>query len=471
MPRLDHQMIMKEYEGVDLGDARLDARLARMVPLLAAEPEGSFPEQMKSEADQEAVYRFVNNERVTLAGLLEGHRQQTLARVAGREVVRIVHDTTDFVFDGERDGLTPLKSKGLKRGFLAHFALALSGDEKRTTLGVLGVRPFLREHTAQELKSSERRLRASQVPRDKKKSSRWEKLALEVCRDIPPGTTAIHIMDQEADDFSVFSALRHENERFVIRVEPNRRNSEKVPAEELLSRSPSQVLRPVFVSRRSRAQAKKAHPERDERTAELNVQAATITLARTQWAKESELAELTLNAVHVFEPSPPQDVEPIDWMLFTSEPIGTLEEIATIVDHYRARWVIEEYFKALKTGCSFEKRQLTSYDGLLRALGLFVPMAWMLLTLRNLSRDDPTRSAAELLTPVQILLLRALLTKQRRTLPLAPTVREAMLGIAALGGHIKNNGDPGWLVLGRGLRRFCEAEEIWALRPESCDQS
>ena len=38
-----------------------------------------------------------------------------------------------------------------------------------------------------------------------------------------------------------------------------------------------------------------------------------------------------------------------------------------------------------------------------------------------------------------------------------------MLGIAALGGHIKNNGDPGWLVLGRGFARFLEAEEGWAL--------
>jgi hypothetical protein len=46
-----------------------------------------------------------------------------------------------------------------------------------------------------------------------------------------------------------------------------------------------------------------------------------------------------------------------------------------------------------------------------------------------------------------------------------------MLGVAALGGHIKNNGDPGWLVLGRGFRRFAEAEEVWNLSIKRSDQS
>jgi len=59
-------------------------------------------------------------------------------------------------------------------------------------------------------------------------------------------------------------------------------------------------------------------------------------------------------------------------MLFTSEVVERLEDATAVVDHYRARWIIEEYFKALKTGCGFEKRQLTSLLGLLRALALFI---------------------------------------------------------------------------------------------------
>lgn len=480
MPRLDHQIVKDEFEGVDLGDARLDNRLGRIVSLLAAAPEDSFPEQMKSDSDQEALYRFVNNERVTLDGLLEGHRQQTQARIKGRRVVRIVHDTTEFVFEGDRDGLSPLQSDGIKRGFLAHFALAVSADEKRTALGVLGVHPFVKEHAASGLTASEKRLRELNTPREEKKSSRWEKLALDVSASLPKRTAAIHLMDREADDYAVFCALREGKQRFVIRVEASRRDAAKMPVNQLLMTNPALITRTVFVSRRGRGQARKNHPQRAEREAELQVRASTMRLKRTQAARESNLAELSLQAVHVFEPAPPEGEEPIDWMLFTSEPVGTLEEIEAIIDHYRARWSVEEYFKALKTGCAFEKRQLTSYEGLLRALGLFVPMAWMLLQLRNLSRDDPTLPADKLLKPEQIELLRALLKKQRANLAPEPTVRDAMLGIAALGGHIKNNGDPGWQVLGRGFRRFCEAEEIWSLRPQDpphprrkprCDQS
>jgi hypothetical protein len=148
-------------------------------------------------------------------------------------------------------------------------------------------------------------------------------------------------------------------------------------------------------------------------------------------------------------------------MLFTSEPIETTEELEAVIDHYRARWIIEEYFKALKTGCAFEKRQLCTLEGLLRALGLFVPMAWTLLALRTLGRETSQREATAVFDTEQLKLLRELLHKRRRELPRNPTVRDAMLGIAALGGHIRNNGDPGWLVLGRGMRRFVEAQEVW----------
>ena len=38
-----------------------------------------------------------------------------------------------------------------------------------------------------------------------------------------------------------------------------------------------------------------------------------------------------------------------------------------------------------------------------------------------------------------------------KRLPKRPTARDAMLAVAALGGHLKSNGDPGGLVLGRGM--------------------
>ncbi len=50
--------------------------------------------------------------------------------------------------------------------------------------------------------------------------------------------------------------------------------------------------------------------------------------------------------MHVFEPAPPAGEEPVDWVLYSNEPVRTESEVLAIVDAYRARWVIEEYFEA-----------------------------------------------------------------------------------------------------------------------------
>jgi len=96
---------------------------------------------MASAADREALYRFLANPKVTLAGVLTGHLEQTRARLRQRGVVRIVHDTTTFRSVGEREGLGVLR--GGAKGFLAHVALAVAAEETREPLGVVGVHPFL----------------------------------------------------------------------------------------------------------------------------------------------------------------------------------------------------------------------------------------------------------------------------------------------------------------------------------------
>jgi hypothetical protein len=270
-------------------------------------------------------------------------------------------------------------------------------------------------------------------------------------------------MDQEADDYLVFGELMAAGVGFVIRASPNRVTTNGLRAGELLASKPSQIFRTVTLSvRPKKVMRRGSRLARAEREAMLEIRWGAVTLGRGQNV-EISLDELSINAVHVIEPAPPDGEQPVEWMLFTSEPVTSLEQATAIVDHYRARWMIEEYFKALKTGCSFEKRQLTSLDSLSRALGLLVPTAWHLLLLRHQSRAAPTTPATSVFDSEQLLLLRTLMAKYRYVLPPTPTVRDAMLGIAALGGHIRNNGDPGWQVLGRGFTRFVEAEEVWRL--------
>jgi IS4 transposase len=45
----------------------------------------------------------------------------------------------------------------------------------------------------------------------------------------------------------------------------------------------------------------------------------------------------------------------------TTEAVETAEQVAAVVDAYRARWLIEEFFKALKTGCGFEAGSVRNF--------------------------------------------------------------------------------------------------------------
>jgi len=162
-----------------------------------------------------------------------------------------------------------------------------------------------------------------------------------------------------------------------------------------------------------------------------------------------------MNVVHVHEFNTPEGEEAIEWTLLSSLPVDTEEQVQFIIDCYRRRWLIEEYFKSIKTGCAFEKRQLESAHALLNALGLFIPIAWRLLALRTLARETPDRPASEVVSAQQLQILRV---RGKVKLSPTPTAREAMLAVAAEGGHIKNNGDPGWLVLGRGYEKLLDME-------------
>jgi hypothetical protein len=462
-----------EFDAVSLGDARLDERLRRIVSLVGTAPGDSFPDQMESVADREALYRFLANPKVTLNRVLRGHVEQTHKRLLNARLVRVIHDTSTFRFLGERDGLGIIR--GGAKGFLGHFALAVAADETREPLGVLGVRPYIhKDAVAHQGMTRSERVKASRAkPREARESSRWEKLAIEVSEDLPEGVRPLHIMDQEADDYDLLAKLHHANLSFVIRGCPNRQTENPgLCAKDVLSKKPAQLFRTVSLSPRSERKAvitRGRHPARAEREATLKIRWGKITIRRRQYS-HADIREISLSAVHVFEPRPPKGEEPIEWMLFTSEAVNTLLEATSVVDHYRARWMIEEYFKALKTGCSFERRQLTTFDGLVRAMAIFVPMAWRLLVLRHLSRASLPQPVHALFDAEQLLLLRTLLDRRGCPFPKSPSIRDTMLGIAALGGHIRNNGDPGWLVLGRGFTRFVEAESVWRLA-RRCDQS
>lgn len=145
---------------------------------------------------------------------------------------------------------------------------------------------------------------------------------------------------------------------------------------------------------------------------------------------------LTLNVVEVREVDPPKNEAPVIWRLATTEPVDTEEQVAAVVDAYRQRWLVEELFKALKTGCRFQQLQLESSRALLIALSIEATVSWRLLSLRWAAQHRPDADATDVLPPAYLDLLIALSAA---------------------------DGAPGWFVLRRGFDTLTTIHRGWVL--------
>ena len=452
--------LSKELAEADLGDVRLSRRLSSLGERLAEHCGESFPKAL-DDAELEAAYRFFGNGQVTPDAILAPHFRQSAKRASEVAQVLVVHDTTAFEFGGQtqRKGLGHL-IRPAAQGFFGHFSLAVTADGTRTPLGLLALETIFRLR---------RRIGHGKWSPDKSlgESARWAR-AVEACEQQLQGRAqTIHVTDREGDQCALLDALLAGNRRFVIRSFQDRRlaGEDEARLRAVASAAKVILLREFTLAPRPKLEGPRGdrHPNRRRRIARLSFAAIPVEIRRPSGTPQGS-RQIRLNVIHVFEAKPPPREPPVEWFLLTNLPIDSDDAIAFAVDCYRARWTIEEYFKALKTGCQYEKRQLESAHSLLNALAILAPVAWRLLLLRHLARDDAHAPATRALSRAQLDVLRAV---ARKPLPRNLTARQAMLAVAALGGHRKSNGDPGWLVLGRGLHDLLLLELGWRARAEA----
>jgi len=463
--------VTSELKDVALGDERRNARALILASKMARRPNATLPDMASNTAELEAMYRFFSNEDITYDKLLKPHIEATANRCAAMGLVLAVHDMSEFTWTGRRAGLMEAAGNST---FWGHFSLAVSapkGDKDvPLPLGLLGLQPFLSNRGSKGVtargKPVEKDSRAARynTPRSEKESFLWDVGALTAVQAAGPNVEVIHVADQECDDYAFVSLLVEDGLRFVIRGSPKRwavdesASDGRRAARSIVERTKCLLTREVKLSGRKHAMG--SHPRRTARLATLEVRGAPVTFAATK-AAQSSLPEVTINAVHVIEKNPPRGEEPIEWLLYTSEPIETAKQLAFVVNAYCARWCIEEFFKVLKTGCAYEERQLESGHALLNLLALCIPLAWRMLLLRTAARSTYGEYPASLILPQRHIALLGLLQPKLK-LRKNTSTRTALLAIAALGGHLKNNGDPGWLTLWRGYRRILEADELAA---------
>jgi hypothetical protein len=467
--------IIEEMKTASLGDKRLNSRLGQVLSQLAARPTASIPAACGGRAEMVAAYRFCENENTSFDSILQPHIDATRQRMSAQSVVLLAQDTSEVDVtrpDQQVAGAGPLDGDS-RRGALLHLMHAFTPDG--TPLGTVFATAWTRaeEPVCASLSRAER----AAIPIEEKESYRWV-TTLQQAREearFCPGTQLICVADSEADIYEVLAEGTREPQTsdWIVRAcqdralscENGQNTEERLVREHLLQQ-------PVLFGKTIQVRGRKAkvacetrgrRQPRQSREAEVVVRAARVTL-RPPWRPDRKLPPVTVNVVLVSEVNPPPGDEPVEWLLLTSLPINSVEQVREIIQGYCIRWMIEVFFRVLKSGCRVEERLFEYMDRLLTCLALYVIVAWRTLYVCRLGRSCPEISCELVFEPAEWKSVWKVV--HREDPPAEPPPLGAFVRLVAqLGGYVnrKRADPPGPQTTWIGLQRMHDFATCWQL--------
>jgi hypothetical protein len=456
------EWLTAELYTLDLGDKRLNERQAILLDKLAARPKDSLPGATCSWAELQAAYRFCDNKRVTSEKVLAPHRACTIERIRCHTVVLIAQDTTELVLDRDPEqGFGKLTSQ---IGLLHHMQIAVTpiGQHLGVTRCHTWARPLVNPH-----KETHNRDR----PIEDKESVRWLDGYRDACQiaQQAPETLIVSLSDREGDVFECFiegaTPERGKTAEWIVRSAQNRL---LVPTDESTSQAAKLRLAAAALPVLGTGTVKiPARANRAARMAQVEYRAGCVTL-KAPPRKEGKLPDIIANVVFVVEVNPPANAEPLNWLLLTSLPIDTLQDVLRAVEYYASRWQIEVFFKVLKQGCTVERLQLQKARRVETCLALYCIVAWRILHVTMLGRDCPEISCDVVFSKTEWQATCAVVTKMPPPRN-PPTLAEFLKYVATLGGYLGRRHDPppGPEIIWRGMLRVFDFALVWETRIEN----
>ena len=433
----------REFGGARFGDRRLTQRFVSIARDFYSRPQANVPKACNGErATVKAVYRFLDNDAVTLAKLLEPHQAQTLQRMAEHKVVLAIQDTTSLNYTAHAltDGLGPIgpKQSGAL-GLIVHDTMAVT--PAGLALGVLDAQVWVRDWED----------KAAGRPIEHKESVKWLRSYQRAAKlqGQLKTTRLVSVGDREADIYELFAMAREHIEaggpHLLVRATEDRRLAET--SQKLWERVEAQPVagyREIVVPSR---------PGRTARQAALSVRFCEVLLSPPQG--KSAFGNIRLWAVHARERRAPTGTEAVEWMLLTTREVHDFDQACETLDWYVQRWMIEVFHRTLKTGCRIEDRLLRTVPRLENCLAIDMMVAVRIMHLTWLARTHPHRPCTIYFENNEWKALSCFLTRKRTPQKTTPTIREVVGWIAKLGGHLGRNADraPGTQVLWEGIQR------------------
>jgi Transposase DNA-binding/Transposase Tn5 dimerisation domain len=453
--------IEHEFDSLDLGDERLEQRGRKLLGDLYCAPGESYLSASKNWAAAKGAYRFVDNDAVTVDKLLQPHVEKLIERCHEEEEILCIGDTTEMCLKKRPGtvGLGPLNYTG-RRGFMMHPLWVVTPE--RLPLGIGDVRYITRSDEELGRKTGAYR----DVPLEQRESAKWS-WSLEATSKLRDGLgekapLVTAIFDREGDIFAVLSeaVANRERYRLIVRGEKQRFRADKKGSppvwEDLLGQA---------VNGRITLEVP-AGPKRKRRTAVLAVRWAKVLIKppRVRAPKVPEMSPVEIYAIDAIEEKPPSKSDRIEWRLFTTIPVTSLEEAKGCIDRYACRWTIEWLFRTLKSQCDTEKRQFRSAEKLQKTIVQDMLVAFTIIYISMIRRVRPNQPCTLLFRESE---WQALWTySYEDPLPDRPPDIEEMIELLAdIGGYIGRKSDPppGPKVFRRALMQLPAIERMWLI--------
>jgi len=437
----------------EFGDLRRTNRFIEVLRRAAEAPAGQLTRVFTRPAELQAAYNFMEG-AVPPRAIIDAFASATLAALDQPSVYVVVDGTSLSLTD--RSGVKDFGSVGVRslptRGLKVIDAVAVS--ERGVPAGLLDLHFWARLEKSQASRFERRRDGDTEV-------RHWLDVIAGVKeRALAAGVRPHFIIDREADCADMLRAVAAEDGEFTIRAGQYGRlcvdGTTKRSLLQTMRRSRVVATRDLHVPRSA---------GRPPRVASLEIRHARVVLdLPDRHAGTRVRTPLEVSVVWARERRPPRGQERLDWMLFTSTPIGSRKAAAAVLDRYCLRWRVEDFHRTWKQGrCCVEDTQLRNADHVIRWATMLASVALRIERLKHLARTEPDSPASVELKPMELDALRAVKAPASGADEM-PTIRVAVRWIAEMGGfHGPRDKDPGAQTLGRGLERLLVFAQGFAL--------
>lgn len=429
------------FGGAELGNKARTKRLVKVADALVRHPGGTLPHKINDPAALQAVYRLLQRREVTHASVLAAHQVETFRRIEEHAgPLLAISDATELDYSGlaSLEQLGQIGNGG-GRGYICQNVLIVD-PQQRQTVGLANQILHTRVATPPGETKAER------CRRESRESRLWP----EGTKPLPTDPKLVVVCDRGGDTFEELEHEAQSGRRFVVRSGQDR----KVLAGHMGHGAKKKLYALVRTAKAAGSYEVEvvATSQRPGRTATVQFTFVAVQLVPPKQPRgEHSQQPLPVWVVRVWESDPPPGVEPLEWFLLTNVPVEQAATARQVITWYECRWVVEEYHKALKTGCDIESMQFTHQSRLEPMIALQSVVALTLLNLRDASRraDAKTAPATEVVAQEYVNVLSAWRHGDARP---DWTVHEFFLALARLGGHQNRRRDkrPGWIVLWRG---------------------